>query len=268
MGITEQTRSVRAIRISTASEAAGEECRVVVERPVTVSVEGVGDYTLMCTPSDAVALAIGFVFTEGLISGMADIHLMRRCDDDPHTIRMQLGDSCLKDAARARNLIVASSCGLCGIERIEEVLNGLPGCGDTLRVSLSTLLDVHDSMKSRQTLFRETGGAHAAAIFAADGEIVSFAEDIGRHNALDKAIGNCLLAEKATAGCALAFSGRASFEIVTKAARAGIELIAAVSAPSSLAIQAAERCGMTLCGFVRGDRATIYAGESRVCSTG
>ena len=260
----EYTHNVHALRISTGGALTPEECRVVAEQPATIVVEGVGDYTLMCTPSDATALAVGFAFTEGLISRLGDIHLLHRCEDDSNTIRMRLSDACLQGAAQSRNLIVASSCGMCGLERIEEVLKGLPTCGEALRVSLATLLDVHERMKSSQTLFRETGGAHAAAIFTPEGEIAAFAEDIGRHNALDKAIGKCILLEKSTAGLGLAFSGRASFEIVVKAARAGIELIAAVSAPSSLAVEAAERCGITLCGFVRGDRATIYTGESRI----
>ena len=229
-----------------------------------IVIEGVGNYTLMCTPSDPVALAVGFAFTEGIVSSLSDIALVHRCEDDANTIRMRLSETCLHGAARARNLIIASSCGMCGLERVEEVLDGLPACGDTLRVSLAMLLAVHETMRSRQTIFRETGGAHAAAIFTADGEIVSFAEDIGRHNALDKAIGKCLLLERPTVGCGVAFSGRASFEIAVKAARAGIELIAAVSAPSSLAVRAAEQCGITLCGFVRGDHATVYAHGSRV----
>ena len=264
MDTSEHTHSVNAIRVTTGRPPVPEECRVVMEQPAAIVIEGVGDYTLMCTPSDPVALAVGFAFTEGLISKLGDIHLLHRCEDDANTIRMRLSETCLHGAARARNLIIASSCGMCGLERVEEVLDGLPACGDTLRVSLAMLLAVHETMRSRQTIFRETGGAHAAAIFTADGEIVSFAEDIGRHNALDKAIGKCLLLERPTVGCGVAFSGRASFEIAVKAARAGIELIAAVSAPSSLAVRAAERCGITLCGFVRGDHATVYAHGSRV----
>jgi FdhD protein len=261
---TDQIASAPALRISIGSPPVSEECRVVVERPVTVSVEGVGDYTLMCTPSDAAALAVGFVYTEGLISDMSGITSIRRCGDDPYTIRVRLSEECRRAEPRARNLIVASSCGMCGIDRIQEIIEELPTRAQNLIVPLSTILAAHTAMKSRQTLFRETGGAHAAAIFTSDAEILAFGEDIGRHNALDKAIGTCLLARRQPAGSGLAFSGRASFEIVAKAARAGIELIAAVSAPSSLAIEAARRCGITLCGFVRDDRATIYCHESRV----
>lgn len=255
--------NVSAIRVSSGHDPAPEECRVVAEQPVTLEIEGVGEYTLMCTPSDQMALAVGFTFTEGMIADLSDVGLIRVCEEDSNTIRMRLsGESCSR--AGTRNLIVASSCGLCGLERVGEILDNLGVCRQSLRVSLSRMLAVHEKMRSLQTIFRDTGGTHAAAIFTSEGEIVSFAEDIGRHNALDKAIGKCLLSETPTAGCGLAFSGRASFEIVVKAAKAGIEVIAAVSAPSSLAIQAAERCGITLCGFVRGDRATVYTHESRV----
>jgi FdhD protein len=255
--------NVSAIRVSTGRPPVSEECRIVAERPVTLTIEDVGDYTLMCTPSDQMALAVGFAFTEGMIAGLSDIDLLQVCEDDANTIRVRLsGES--RSRAGTRNLIVASSCGLCGLERVDEILDNLGVCRRSLRVSLSRMLAVHEKMRSLQTIFRDTGGTHAAAIFTSEGEIASFAEDIGRHNALDKAIGKCLLSETPTAGCGLAFSGRASFEIVVKAAKAGIEVIAAVSAPSSLAAQTAERCGITLCGFVRDDRATIYTHASRV----
>lgn len=264
MDTSEHTHGVNAIRVSTGRPPVPEDCRVVVEQPITVAIEGAGDYTLMCTPSDPVALAVGFAFTEGLISKLGDIQLLHRCEDDANTIRMRLFETRLHGAAQARNLIIASSCGMCGLERIDDILDNLGVCPQSLRVSLSRMLAVHEKMRSLQTLFSETGGTHAAAIFTSEGEIAAFAEDIGRHNALDKAIGKCLLSETPTAGCGLAFSGRASFEIVVKAAKAGIEIIAAVSAPSSLAVQAADRCEITLCGFVRGDRATVYTHESRV----
>lgn len=252
------------MRVSTASAPVTEEYRIVQERPVTIAIDDVGDYTLMCTPSDAMALAVGFAFTEGIIASLSEIDLLNVCEDDPGTIRMRLSSGRVPGATKARNLIVASSCGMCGIERVNDILDGLGVCQQSLRVPLSVVLDVHKELRARQTIFRETGGTHAAAIFTADGEIVAFAEDIGRHNALDKAIGKCLLAERPATGCGVAFSGRASFEIAVKAARAGIELIAAVSAPSSLAVQTAQRCGITLCGFVREDRATVYTHEARI----
>ncbi len=259
-----ETRGIRAIRLSSRGPAVHEDCKVVVEHPLTIAIEGVGSYALMCTPTDPVALAVGFAFTEGIISSARDIHLLHTCQDDPNSISMRISNERLKMPAQSRNLIVSSSCGMCGLEKIEEILNGISPCSRSLRLTLSDLFMAHDQAKSMQRLFAETGGTHCAAIFDADRKIISFAEDIGRHNALDKAIGKCLLAEISTHGCALAFSGRVSVEVVVKAAKAGIELIAAVSAPSSLAVEAAQRCGMTLCGFVRDDRATIYSNDWRV----
>jgi FdhD protein len=119
-------------------------------------------------------------------------------------------------------------------------------------------------MRSGQVLFDRTGATHAAAIFSHRGDLLAIAEDIGRHNALDKAIGKCLLGNIDTSGCAVCLSGRVSFELAAKSARAGIELIAAVSAPSSLAVRVAEACNITLCGFVRGEKATIYTHPRRI----
>ena len=256
-------RSVDAVRLSTSdTPPSTERGEVVVEQPLSITIDGVGTYTLMCTPCDTMSLAVGFAFTEGIISGTHDINLLYRCDDDLGAIRIQLAK--VPEDLPERNLIVSSSCGMCGSPNVEETLAALPMCSDTLRVPVSLLLRVLAQMKTHQTIFGTTGGAHAAAIFSSDGEIISFAEDIGRHNALDKAIGTCLLTDTPTSGRGVALSGRVSLEMVSKAAAAGIELIAAVSAPSSLALEAAQRCGITLCGFVRADRATVYSHKQRI----
>ena len=260
---TQSIHSVEARRVSTTdAQSARELCRVIVEQPVTITIDGVGAYTLMCTPCDTMALAVGFAFTEGIISGPADIDLLNLCEDDHSSVRIRL--SRLPDRAQNRNMIVSSSCGLCGSADVDAMLESLPRVGDSFRVSASRIQAVFWEMKSRQTIFEQTGGAHAAAMFTSDGDIIAFAEDIGRHNALDKAIGKCLLEGKPTAGCGAAASGRLSLELVAKAANAGVELIAAVSAPSSLAIAAADQTGITLCGFVRGDRLTVYSHPARV----
>jgi len=260
----ENTRKVKAIRMSTGNPPSPEESSIVVEQPVTLVFEDIGEYTLLCMPTDLVALAVGFAFTEGMIAKFTDVDSICICEDDPGKINVYLSNAVCQGAVRTRNMIISSSCGMCGTERIDAVLDSLDICQQSLRVTLPLVLAVHEEMKSRQTVFHDTGGTHAAAIFNPNGGIVAFAEDIGRHNAVDKAIGMCLLSETPTAGCGLAFSGRANFEIVVKAARAGIELIAVVSAPSSLAIKAAERSGITLCGFVRENRLTIYTHESRI----
>ena len=263
-GSSDRIREVEAVRYS-GSDAPGspERTQVVVEQPLTVMVEGVGDFTIMCTPHDLKALAVGFVFSEGMIASVSDIHLLAVCEDDPGAIRMKIRNP---GGAFERNLVVASSCGMCGSRNIAEVLAGLPRCRDSLRVEPTLLNGVIEEMGSRQELFRATGAAHAAAIFSADGRVLAFGEDIGRHNALDKAVGKCLLSDQNMAGCAVALSGRVSFELVAKAARAGIELIAAVSAPTSLALDVAEKAGITLCAFVRDDRATVYTQPHRIAS--
>jgi FdhD protein len=147
---------------------------------------------------------------------------------------------------------------------VERLLAGETTCADTLRVSPTVLRAVGQEMHGRQQLFSRTGGTHAAGIFNADGTLLAMAEDLGRHNALDKAIGKCLLRNLPLAGCGAMLSGRVSLELVAKALRAGLEIMAAVSAPSSVAIDAAERCNITLCGFVRGERATVYTHPRRI----
>ena len=236
--------------------------QVVQETPLTIEIKDVGTYTIMSTPSDKLALAVGFVFSEGLIENISDINLLNQCPDDPDIIRIQLSRP--PDSSSApRNLLIVSSCGICGSEDIETIMASLPEVCDTLEITTSQLVRLGDALREHQTIFQHTGGTHAAGIVR-DGEMVVVCEDIGRHNALDKAIGTCLLKSIPIAGACAVLSGRVSFEMVAKAARAGIELIAAVSAPSTLALDAAQRCNITLCGFVRPPQATIYTHPHRI----
>ena len=237
---------------------------VVVEDILVIDIEDVGSYTLLCTPYDTRALAVGFAFSEGIISGLDDMKMLYHCEDTPGVIRMAVADPARAQGPE-RNLIVTSSCGMCGSrEAVERFLSETSAVGQSLYVTTSLLMSTVQDMRTQQRLFSQTGGTHAAAIFSGGGEIISFSEDIGRHNALDKAIGKCLLAGIPTAGCGVVLSGRVSFELVAKSARAGLELVAAVSAPSSLAIDAAQRSNITLCGFVRDDRATAYTHPERI----
>ncbi len=238
-----------------------DPCDVVVEELLTIMVEGVGNFAVMCTPCDVEALAVGFAFSEGLISSIEDvIELAYRTDQRAIGLRLDAPGQ----GGAGRNLIVTSSCGLCGSRNIDQLMAGNVVSGDSLRVPGTLLRNVAEEMHARQDLFARTGGAHAAGIFAADGELLAVAEDIGRHNAVDKAIGKCLVQGLSLAGCGITLSGRVSLELVAKAARAGLELMVAVSAPSSLAIEAAERCNITLCGFVREQRATVYTHPRRI----
>ncbi|MHB9134526.1 MAG: formate dehydrogenase accessory sulfurtransferase FdhD [Armatimonadota bacterium] len=263
-GALQPVQSCQAVRI-TATGAVHEECLVVVEQPLTITIDGVGAYTLMCTPTHLPALAIGFAFSEGIITSARDIDLLYHCEDDPTAVRMRLGR--VPEVLPERNLIVSSSCGMCGNVAVDALIAALPAVEHTLAVPASCVHQVQAEMRTRQQLFAQTGGTHAAAIFTPWGQIIAFAEDIGRHNALDKCLGQCLLTGQPTAGCGALLSGRASLEMVVKAARAGIEIVAAVSAPSSLAVDAAAHCGITLCGFVRENRLTAFTHPARITQT-
>jgi len=235
---------------------------VVIEKPITIMIDKVGSFTVMATPSDIEALAVGFVYSEGLIDSIDDVVAVSTKPQLLNVVGIQVHDP-TKIAVR-RNMIVASSCGMCGTRNIEKMLAEMPACGRSLEVGSSLLVEVTEQLRSMQQIFQMTGGSHAAGIFNAAGKIIAFTEDLGRHNAFDKAIGKCLLDKLPTKGLAAALSGRISLEMVAKAAKAGLELIAAVSAPSSFAIEAAEQWNITLCGFVRPDKINIYTHPERI----
>lgn len=279
-------RSVMAHRLEEHGIGASQEgCWVVEEHALRVEVQDVGDYTLMCTPTGsaeaagylaqdgllgeagepgALALAAGFLLTEGLIDGMRDVASMAVCPESGGVVRVRLVDATRVHSTR-RSGLVASSCGMCaGVDGLVELGDARLRVADTLRLDAAQVHRHMLSMHARQAIFARTGGTHAAALFAADGTLLALAEDLGRHNALDKVIGHGLLAGVASAGGCVLLSGRVSLEMITKAARAGIELVAAVSAPSSMAIDAANRVGITLCGFVRGNRLTAFSHPERL----
>ena len=277
---------VKALRFPAPTVAAvPEDSWVVEEQALFIDVADVGMYTLMWTrtdaPSaagflaaegvlgeqtapDALALSAGFLFTEGMIDGLVDVAEMAVCPDSPNVVRVRLVAP-QQVRTNRRGGFIASSCGVCGgVDGVGDLRTGLPMVPQTLRIAPVSFQQLMAAMESRQLVFNTTGGTHAAALFAADSSILAAAEDLGRHNALDKAIGKCLLRGLATAGCGAVLSGRVSLELIVKAARAGIEIVAAVSAPSSLAIDAAAQFGITLCGFVRNGRLTAYTHPQRL----
>jgi len=258
------TRAVRTWRLEGAASApAGPvDDAVAAEAALTLEVEGAGSFTLMCTPADVEALAAGFLLAEGLIDDADDIEAMAVRAGEAPAVAVRIAEP--QRLAEGRNMIVSSSCGFCGSRTIDKALASARPAGDTLKVTPAELAQAMEQLSVAQEVFRATGGTHAAGIFAPGVGLLSAAEDIGRHNALDKAVGKCLLACRPTQGCAAVLSGRVSVEMVLKAARAGLELIAAVSAPSSLAVEAARRCNITLCGFVRPGRANVYTCPSRI----
>jgi FdhD protein len=258
---------VRARRISTGGAARRpeeERIGVALETPVTIDIENGDTFTVLCTPGDNRAMALGFLYSEGIIDGLDDVGVLRECDDDPDTLRVRLTRGPSSNGETGRNLLIVSSCGACGTEELRARIEALPRVGDTLRMEPGLLPAVYERMREKQSLFQACGGTHAAGIFDADGTILTCAEDTGRHNALDKAIGRCLLDGVPTAGCGAALSGRVSLEMIGKCVRAGIELITAISAPTSLAIEVAERCHITLCAFVRETRATVFTHPGRI----
>jgi FdhD protein len=228
----------------------------------------------MRTPGADFELAAGFLFAEGLLDHPGQLSAIRYCVDIPrdgpqhfNIVNVYLApDAPFDPALLQRNFYVTSSCGVCGKASIEAVQ--ALSCSrivDDLRVGADTLLALPGRLRVRQAIFERTGGLHAAALFTPAGELLQVREDVGRHNALDKLIGSCFLAGEIPLRGRLALvSGRLSFELVQKAARAGIPVLAGVSAPSSLAVELAESVGMTLIGFLRENRFNVYSGGERV----
>lgn len=238
---------------------------VAVEAPLTIDIEGVDSYTILCSPNDRRAMAVGFMFSEGIIQGIGDIALLADCIDFPEMMRVRLNNPPQKEAgASSRNLMVVSSCGMCGSTDMQERIAALPLVDNVLCINTEIMNRAMSLLHDQQDVFKKTRATHAILIFNDKGEAVSFAEDIGRHNALDKAIGKILLEGKTTKGCGAVLSGRVSFEMVSKCSLAGIEVILAVSAPTSLALDAASHCGITLCASVRDGSATIFTHPERI----
>ncbi len=270
--------------VNTASTAF--QCQVVEEDALTLDVEDVGHYTLMWTPTtdhstaqgytlqdgllgdeeqpEGLSLAMGFALSEGLIKSLADIKSLSVCPDDPKVVRLQLHRPQNVEVAR-KNVVINSSCGICGPREIlEDNALKLQVVADSLRISHSQFAPLMAEMREGQQIFSQTGGSHAAALFDQTGKVLAVAEDLGRHNALDKAIGMVLLERGNVSGCGVALSSRLSLEMVLKAVRTGLQMMLAVSAPTSLAIEVADKFGVTLCGFVREGRATVYTHPQRV----
>jgi len=242
-----------------------EFAEVAVEAPLTIDIEGLNSYTTLCSPGDKRSMVVGFLFTEGIIQHVDDIAVLAECMDDPDIIRVKLNKTAQDHAnVSRRNMMIVSSCGLCGTVDIHKKIAALPPVDNTLRVDTNIMNRMMNLLYSKQMVHKKTGGTHAILIFDAKGNMLSFAEDIGRHNALDKAIGQGLLTGSAIKGSGAVFSGRVSFDMVAKCSRAGIEVVLAVSAPTSLALHAASLCGITICAFVRNGGATLYTHPERV----
>jgi FdhD protein len=227
----------------------------------------------MRTPGDDLDLAVGFLFTEGMTTSTDDVLTAQLCAgaDTPNTynvVDVTLAQHvALPDRSVARNFYTTSSCGLCGKASIEAVrtTSRFDVSADRCVVSPAVLTSLPDRLRAAQKAFELTGGLHAAGLFTAGGDLVCVREDVGRHNAVDKVVGWAVRAGAVPlAGHVLMVSGRASFELVQKAAMAGVPVLAAVSAPSTLAVDLAADRGLTLVGFLRGATMNVYAGVERL----
>jgi FdhD protein len=248
-----------------------DEDRLAIEEPLEIRLGGRPISITMRTPGHDQELAVGFFFTEGIIKTHADIAAVVGPRRDPaNVVSVKLRRGVRVDLNRLkRHFYATSSCGICGKTALQAIrVKNKPVAG-ALQVSLSLLYSLPERLREEQETFEETGGLHAAAVFDAKGNLLYLREDVGRHNAVDKIVGAALMEGKIPLDRhILAVSGRTSFEIMQKALAAGIPIVAAVSAPSSLAVAVARDFNMTLIGFLRGRRCNIYAGEERIRKNG
>jgi FdhD protein len=248
------------------------------EEPLDVRLHGRSFAVIMRTPGEDRALAAGFLLAERIIRSAADIGAIEHCRHPDqsrahHVVDVFLiGDAAARVPAlleQRRQVVANSSCGICGRATVDELASDIAPLHATCTMTLEALRELPGRLRARQTRFDETGGLHGAALFSSEGALLGSAEDVGRHNAVDKVIGALLLDETHgrspfSGAAALMVSGRVSFEIVQKAWLAGIEIVAAISAPTSLAIELAETAGITLLGFVRESGLNLYTHPGRI----
>jgi FdhD protein len=260
--------------ISRVGAAAPQTDRVAVEEPMEVRVNGASFAVIMRTPGADRDLAAGFLLAEDVIRSADEIGTIEYCQDvtaegRDNTINVTVtGEAVARSDARLgerRQVMMTASCGLCGRRTIESLQSRVAQVRGNWTVAAGVIASLPDRLRTAQAVFESTGGLHAAGLFSRAGELELSAEDVGRHNAVDKIAGRTLLAGRHPLDQSiLLVSGRTSFELVQKALLAGIPLIAAVSAPSSLAVDLAEQAGITLCGFVRGPHFNVYSHAQRI----
>ncbi|HEY1165190.1 MAG TPA: formate dehydrogenase accessory sulfurtransferase FdhD [Chitinophaga sp.] len=223
----------------------------------------------MRTPGQDTELAAGFLFTEGIITSVADISDIHFLQDDQHTIQVTLHERAQPVLqSTQRNFYSNSGCGVCGKTDLASIYTTVNNAARNITPALTfpatRLLALPDALRQQQSLFDDTGGLHAAALFNETGELMLLREDIGRHNAVDKLVGAALSAGIPLHHALMLLSGRAGFELIQKAAMANIPIVAAVGAPSSLAVRMAQQWDITLVGFLRQQRCNIYTNEHRI----
>ena len=252
--------------------------RVATEEPLEIRVRAGGASRTvaitMRSPGNDFELAAGFLNNEGVLSGVGDLRGISYCLDGSLTEDQQYNVVNVDLAARElpvldaleRHFTTTSACGVCGRAQLEGLeTRGIAPIDDGAGVAVATLTSLPERLRAKQGVFEKTGGLHAAGLFSLEGELIALREDVGRHNALDKLIGWAVMQKRLPlSGTILLVSGRTSYEIVQKSLVARIPIVCGVSAPSSLAVDLARRFGMTLAGFLRGERFNLYAGEDRI----
>jgi FdhD protein len=239
---------------------------VAVEEPLEIRVDGRAMAVTMRTPGEDEELAVGFLAGEGLIEGRHDVVSVGLTDDlAANVVEVRTRDGLRRDPSAERRFYLSSSCGVCGKAALEFVEQEAPPSAASPPLTPQTVLAAPEAARERQAAFEQTGGIHATALLEPDGPILLLREDVGRHNAMDKAIGALLLEGRFPApGVCAWVSGRASFELVQKCSLAGLAGILAVGPPSTLAVELARERAMLLCGFVRGESFNVYSGAERL----
>ena len=270
-----ETTPIRLLRFANGVRVGEADDVLAAEEPLEIRVEGRSIAVVMRTPGHDRELAAGFLLTEGVIKSAKDLFDITTCvapagAGKGNAVDVALARPGAVDLEKlTRHVFTSSSCGICSQTSIDAVLRVRKPLADRVRIEARTLLALPARLAEKQTAFHTTGGLHACALFDRTGKLLALREDVGRHNALDKLIGWALL-EKRTPlrGHIALLSGRASFEMMQKAHAAGIPVVAAISAPSSLAVEFARTSGQTLAGFVRGGSMNVYAGAQRIGRAG
>jgi FdhD protein len=266
-------REVSVERVSPAARVAGVD-RIAVEEPMEVRVNGAPFAVIMRTPGADAELAAGFLLAEDVIRDAAELGAIEVCESTDVESRGNVLNVTVVDRAverlafrlgERRQVMMTASCGLCGRRTIDSLRSRVAAVSGRWTIARDVLASLPGQLRAAQRVFEATGGLHAAGLFERQGQLRIVAEDVGRHNAVDKIVGRRLLEDALPLDdTGLIVSGRTSYELVQKALLAGIPLVAAVSAPSSLAVQLASETGITLCGFVRGETFNIYAHPQRI----
>jgi FdhD protein len=240
---------------------------MIVEEPLEIIIGGLPYAVTMRMPGDDIHLGAGFCLSEGLVRGPKEFTSITPCGHDPNKLTIELSIRSAADhpaLERGGDFLSRSSCGLCGRDRLDEIFTDMPPVTARTAVSASMIQRWKADFETRKVIFPLTGGAHSAAIYGLDGVCLGFAEDVGRHNALDKAAGQVLLSGSQDKAYLALVSSRLSFEMVQKAAALGVQILAGVSAGTTLAAEYAQAMGLTLIGFLRRGRMNVYTLPERI----